>query len=131
MRGIPRLCPTRSVQLATCTANYRMGTDSPGVTWRAGIPPAGPTAALRWPEPGNAALSRMLVAGRFPRSHVTNWAGRMQQLMVGVIAAWIVMVALRVQARAAGLALTPNPSPDARERGAVGKHGDTGNAGIG
>ncbi len=48
------------------------------------------------------------------------WVGLLQRMMVGVISAWIVIVALRVHALAAGFALTPNPSPGARERGAVG-----------
>lgn len=60
-----------------------------------------------------AAFSLFFAQGEGP------WVGLLQRMMVGVISAWIVIVALRVQVLASGLAITHNPSPEvlARERG--------------
>lgn len=74
-----------------------------------------------------AAFSLFFAQGEGP------WVGLLQRLMVGVISVWIVIVALRVQVLASGLAITHNPLPEvlARERGAGARRGDTGHAGIG
>lgn len=68
-----------------------------------------------------AAFSLFFVQGEGP------WVGLMQRLMVGVISAWIVIVALRVQALAAGNQGDAMVTPGVSTR----RQGDTGHAGIG
>jgi hypothetical protein len=67
-----------------------------------------------------AAFSLMLGQAEGP------WVGLLQRLLVGVIAAWIVIVALRVHALATGELGSPSPEPATAAR----RHGDAEHAGT-